>query len=95
MIGKMSFGSFTLNLLTFNCLIVNSLKLNPKCEALMVECIHGKVHTLPIKHLAAKPKLDNLYLIKGAFRQASFEAQMLHQLNIYKPTVIILYLSST
>ena len=27
----------------------------------------------------AKPKLDNSYLIKGAIRQASFEAQMLHQ----------------
>ena len=29
----------------------------------------------------ANPKFDNWYLIKGAIRQASFEAQMLHQFN--------------
>ena len=32
--------------------------------------------------LQSKPKLGILYLIKGAFRQASVEAQMLHQLTI-------------
>ena len=30
----------------------------------------------------AKPKFDNLYLIKGAIRQASFEAHMLHHFTI-------------
>ena len=40
-------------------------------------CVHGKVRTLSSFNQAyAKPKLENLYLIKGAIRQASFEAQI-------------------
>ena len=49
---------------------------------------HGRVHPsnqmCPWKsahtfnQTFAKPEFDNLYLIKGTFRQASFEAQMLH-----------------
>ena len=43
-------------------------------------CPWKSAHTL--NQTSAKPEFGNVYLIKGTFRQASFEAQRLHHFTI-------------